>query len=108
MEMEFVGHFGQALPVWVVWELCESVQIPPVLGTCFLTVRLRGKFRLGYTRIALLLPDLESPIGGDHARSAGGGERSCNNVCQRKGVFHLTGTRLMLGSVGTSELEIEQ
>ena len=106
--MEFVGHFGQALPVWVVWELFESVQIPHVLVTCFLTVRLRGKNLLGPLRIALLLPDLESPIGGDHAPSALWLGASCNNVCQRKGVFHLTGIMLMLGSVGTPELEIEQ
>ena len=106
--MEFVGHFVQALLVWVVWELCESVQIPPVLGTCFLTVRLRGKNLLQPSRIALLLPDLESHIGGDHAPSALWLGAYCNNVCQRKGVFHLTGIMLMLGSVGTPELEIEQ
>ena len=36
------------------------------------------------------------------------GRFSCNVVCQRKDVFHLVGIRLMLGSVGTPELEIEQ
>ncbi len=59
MEMGFVGHFGQALPVWVVWELFESVQIPPVLGTCFLIRCTNTKNRWEAARILSLWFDLE-------------------------------------------------
>ena len=71
MEMGFVGRFGKAMHVCVGARSNESAQIPPVLGTCFAMLPLRGKSLLGYARIALLLFDSESQSGREHNREGG-------------------------------------
>ena len=82
MEMGFVCHFGQAIHVCVGARSKESVQILPILGTCFVILQLRGKNLVCYARIAFLLPDLESQLGREHAPSAVCVGASCNMVCR--------------------------